>query len=55
MSQLHGCCLHLFVTDSMTEVTMRPQPSEEEIQFILDAIADYLTVQVWNRVFVILA
>ena len=25
---------------------MRPQPSEEEIQFILDAIADYLTVQV---------
>ncbi|GAB4813967.1 hypothetical protein N2152v2_001013 [Parachlorella kessleri] len=38
--------VYLTVTDSMTEVTMRPQPSEEEIQFILDAIADYLTVQV---------
>lgn len=33
-------------TDASTEVTMRPQPSEEEVQFILDAIADYLTVKV---------
>lgn len=33
-------------TDSSTEVTMRPQPTEEEIQFILDAISDYLTVKV---------
>ncbi|PSC72023.1 glycerol-3-phosphate dehydrogenase mitochondrial-like [Micractinium conductrix] len=33
-------------TDSDTTVTMRPQPTEDEIQFILDAIADYLTVKV---------
>lgn len=25
---------------------MRPQPTEEEIQFILDAIGEYLTVKV---------
>ena len=33
-------------TDSSSEITMLPQPSEAEIQFILDAIADYLTVEV---------
>ena len=32
--------------DSSSEITDRPQPSEEEIQFILDAIAEYLTVEV---------
>lgn len=33
-------------TDSATTLTMRPEPREEEIQFILDAISDYLTVKV---------
>ncbi|KAL4440446.1 hypothetical protein ABPG75_003447 [Micractinium tetrahymenae] len=33
-------------TDSSTDITMTPQPTEEEIRFILDAIADYLTVKV---------
>ncbi|BDA44400.1 Glycerol-3-phosphate dehydrogenase, mitochondrial [Coccomyxa sp. Obi] len=33
-------------TDSSSEITARPQPTEEEIQFILDAIAEYLTVEV---------
>ncbi|GMH33409.1 hypothetical protein BSKO_01243 [Bryopsis sp. KO-2023] len=33
-------------TDSSSEITMLPKPTEEEVQFILDAIADYLTVQV---------
>lgn len=33
-------------TDSSAEITMRPQPSEEEIRFILDSIAEYLTVKV---------
>ena len=33
-------------TDSSSEITMRPQPTETEIQFILDAIAEYLTVKV---------
>ncbi|CAD7700818.1 unnamed protein product [Ostreobium quekettii] len=33
-------------TDSSSEITMRPRASEAEVQFILDAIADYLTVQV---------
>ena len=33
--------------DSSSEITDRPQPSEEEIQFILDAIAEYLTVEAW--------
>ena len=32
--------------DSSSEITARPQPTEEEIQFILDAIAEYLTVEV---------
>ena len=32
--------------DSSTEITMTPQPTEAEIQFILDAIAEYLTVKV---------
>ncbi|KAJ7559810.1 hypothetical protein O6H91_04G102400 [Diphasiastrum complanatum] len=33
-------------TDSSTKLTMYPEPHEEEIQFILDAISDYLTVKV---------
>lgn len=33
-------------TDASTELTMRPQPTEQEIQFILDAISEYLTVKV---------
>ena len=31
--------------DSSTEITARPQPTEMEIQFILDAIAEYLQVK----------
>ena len=37
-----SCCLH---ADSSSEITMQPQPTEKEIQFILDAIAEYLTVK----------
>ncbi|KAH9325362.1 hypothetical protein KI387_005540 [Taxus chinensis] len=33
-------------TDSNTTLTMLPEPHEEEIQFILDAISDYLNVKV---------
>uniref|UniRef100_A0A0E0P655 Glycerol-3-phosphate dehydrogenase n=2 Tax=Oryza TaxID=4527 RepID=A0A0E0P655_ORYRU len=33
-------------TDSSTAITMLPEPHEDEIQFILDAICDYLNVQV---------
>ncbi|XP_039819076.1 glycerol-3-phosphate dehydrogenase SDP6, mitochondrial isoform X3 [Panicum virgatum] len=33
-------------TDSSTAITMLPEPHEDEIQFILDAISDYLNVQV---------
>ena len=33
-------------TDSASEITMDPQPSEQEIKFILDAVKDYLTVDV---------
>lgn len=33
-------------TDAQCDVTMRPQAHEEEVQFILDAISDYLTVKV---------
>ncbi|KAH7292018.1 hypothetical protein KP509_29G047500 [Ceratopteris richardii] len=33
-------------TDSSTTITMLPEPQENEIQFILDAISDYLCVQV---------
>lgn len=33
-------------TDSNTAITMLPEPHEDEIQFILDAICDYLNVQV---------
>lgn len=33
-------------TDSAAPLSMRPEPHEEEIQFILDAISDYLTVKV---------
>ncbi|KAG8083488.1 hypothetical protein GUJ93_ZPchr0015g6775 [Zizania palustris] len=32
-------------TDSNTAITMLPEPHEDEIQFILDAISDYLNVQ----------
>ncbi|URD77160.1 FAD dependent oxidoreductase, partial [Musa troglodytarum] len=33
-------------TDSNTAITMLPEPHEDEIQFILDAICSYLNVQV---------
>ncbi|KAH7292020.1 hypothetical protein KP509_29G047500 [Ceratopteris richardii] len=33
-------------TDSSTTITMLPEPQENEIQFILDAISDYLCVKV---------
>ncbi|KAM5555940.1 glycerol-3-phosphate dehydrogenase SDP6, mitochondrial [Rosa sericea] len=33
-------------TDSNTEITLLPEPHEDEIQFILDAISDYLNVKV---------
>ncbi|CAA6662632.1 unnamed protein product [Spirodela intermedia] len=32
-------------TDSNTAITMLPEPHEDEIQFILDAICDYLSVK----------
>jgi glycerol-3-phosphate dehydrogenase len=33
-------------TDSKTDITMRPKPKEEEINFIIDEIKDLLTVDV---------
>ncbi|XP_062155752.1 glycerol-3-phosphate dehydrogenase SDP6, mitochondrial [Alnus glutinosa] len=33
-------------TDSNTTITLLPEPHEDEIQFILDAISDYLNVKV---------
>ncbi|WCJ19272.1 Glycerol-3-phosphate dehydrogenase SDP6 mitochondrial [Euphorbia peplus] len=33
-------------TDSNTSITFLPEPHEDEIQFILDAISDYLSVKV---------
>ncbi|KAL8130608.1 hypothetical protein V2J09_019763 [Rumex salicifolius] len=33
-------------TDSNTSITMLPEPHEDEIQFILDALCDYLNVKV---------
>eukprot|EP00891_Asterochloris_glomerata_P000363 jgi/Astpho2/363/Aster-02238 len=33
-------------TDSNSEITMKPQPTEEEIQFILDSISEFLRVKV---------
>lgn len=33
-------------TDSSTSITYLPEPHEDEIQFILDAISDYLNVKV---------
>lgn len=33
-------------TDSNTIITMLPEPHEDEIEFILDAISDYLNVKV---------
>ncbi|KAL1553202.1 Glycerol-3-phosphate dehydrogenase sdp6, mitochondrial [Salvia divinorum] len=33
-------------TDSNTSITMLPEPHEDEIEFILDAISDYLNVKV---------
>lgn len=33
-------------TDSNTSITFLPEPHEDEIQFILDAISDYLNVKV---------
>ena len=35
-----------FSADSSSEITMTPRPTETEINFILDAIAEYLTVRV---------
>lgn len=32
--------------DSSTEITARPQPTEKEIRFILDAISEYLQLEV---------
>ena len=50
-------CIHSVVrpcsagcADSSSEITMRPQPTEKEIQFILDAISEYLTVKVSRMV-----
>jgi glycerol-3-phosphate dehydrogenase len=36
-------------TDPSTAITMIPEPHEDKIQFILDAISDYRNVQVWRR------
>ncbi|KAL6552821.1 Glycerol-3-phosphate dehydrogenase sdp6, mitochondrial [Orobanche hederae] len=33
-------------TDSNTSIRMLPEPNEDEIEFILDAISDYLTIKV---------
>lgn len=33
-------------TDSNTAITMLPEPHEDEIQFILDALTDYLCIKV---------
>jgi glycerol-3-phosphate dehydrogenase len=33
-------------TDSSTEITALPQPHEDEVTFILDALADYLRIEV---------
>lgn len=33
-------------TDSNTSITSLPEPHEDEIQFILDAISDYLNIKV---------
>ena len=41
------CLLH--TADSSTEITARPQPTEKEIQFILDAIAEYLQVSLQGK------
>lgn len=41
-------------TDSNTAITSLPEPHEDEIQFILDAISDYLSVKVINVVTVFL-
>ena len=38
-------CLHASA-DSNSEITMKPQPTEEEIQFILDSISEFLRVKV---------
>lgn len=48
------CCLHAAVVGkngcwhygSSTTITMLPEPNEDEIEFILDAICDYLNVKV---------
>ncbi|GLT64237.1 hypothetical protein SLA2020_367430 [Shorea laevis] len=36
-------------TDSNTTITLLPEPHEDEIQFILDAISDYLMLSVGRR------
>lgn len=42
-------------TDSNTSITLLPEPHEDEIQFILDAICDYLNVKVCDTGFLILS
>ncbi|KAL8497853.1 hypothetical protein ACS0TY_021267 [Phlomoides rotata] len=39
-------CTVAGTTDSNTDITMLPEPHEDEIEFILDAISDYLNVKV---------
>ena len=35
-------------TDNKTPLTMRPEATEEDVQFILESIKDYLNVKVWS-------
>lgn len=42
-------------TDSSTTITLLPEPHEDEIQFILDAICDYLNVKVCDISFIALS
>lgn len=37
-------------TDSSSEITELPKPTLNEVQFILDSLTDFLTVQVLNSV-----
>lgn len=36
-------------TDSNSDICLLPKPSDEEVEFILDSIKDYLTVKVTPR------
>lgn len=49
LGSCHACVMTLYGlwgSDSSSEILMQPVPTEEEIQFILDAISEYLTVDV---------